>query len=124
MSFPQAIEAGFKNYVNFSGRALRSEYWFWFLFTALAEIVLAIFEFVTGIGVLTLLFGLATLLPGVAVTVRRLHDINKSGWFVLLVLIPIVGAIILIVWMCQGGWRDANRFGPAPLAPSGPLQAA
>jgi uncharacterized membrane protein YhaH (DUF805 family) len=113
MSFTQAIEAGFKNYVNFNGRALRSEYWFWFLFVVLAQVVLAIVDSVMGLNVLTIVFGLAALLPGIAVSIRRLHDIDKSGWFLLLSLIPIVGAIIVLVWMCQAGTPGPNRFGPA-----------
>ena len=112
MSFPQAIEAGIKNYVNFNGRAVRSEYWFWVLFTLLGQIALTIIDMVIGIRVLTVLFALSTLLPGLAVSVRRLHDLDKSGWYLLLVLIPLVGAIILIVWACQEGTRGPNRFGP------------
>ena len=112
MSFAQAIEAGFKNYVNFSGRAVRSEYWYWVLFTLLGQIVLMIVDRVIGISLLTVLFALATLLPGLAVSVRRLHDLDKSGWFLLLAFIPLVGAIILIVWACQEGTPGPNRFGP------------
>ncbi|HUG37251.1 MAG TPA: DUF805 domain-containing protein [Candidatus Limnocylindrales bacterium] len=115
MTFTQAIEAGFKNYTNFSGRAVRSEYWFWFLFEVLVQLGLWIVDSVTGIGVLGILFTLGTLLPGIAVTVRRLHDIDKSGWFLLVGLIPIVGAIIMLVWMCQEGTPGPNRFGPVPV---------
>jgi len=120
MSFSQAIEAGFKNYVNFDGRALRSEYWFWFLFVVLAQVVLAIVDAVMGMGlnVLTIVFGLASLLPGIAVSIRRLHDIDKSGWFLLLSFIPIVGAIIVLVWMCQASTPGPNRFGPPRLIPA------
>jgi uncharacterized membrane protein YhaH (DUF805 family) len=115
MTFPQAIEAGFKNYVNFSGRASRSEYWFWVLFSAVGQTVFALVDAMTGIVVFTALFVLSTLLPGIAVAVRRLHDLDKSGWFLLLALIPLVGAIILIVWACQEGTRGPNRFGaPSP----------
>ena len=116
MSFTQAIESGFKNYVNFNGRARRSGYWYWVLFVSLFTIVGSIVNAVTEIGVLAGVFGLATLLPSLGVGVRRLHDIDKSGWFLLLWLIPIVGAIILIVWACQAGTRGANRFGPDPVA--------
>ena len=111
MSFPEAIKAALTNYVNFSGRALRSEYWFFFLFVIVVHVVLLIVEHVTGIGMLSIIFGLAVLLPGLAVSVRRLHDLDKSGWFVLIGLIPIVGAIIVLVWMCQQGTSGANRFG-------------
>jgi uncharacterized membrane protein YhaH (DUF805 family) len=111
MTFPQAIEAGFKNYVNFSSRASRSEYWFWILFSVVGQIVFAIADAMTGIRVLSVLFVLSTLLPGIAVAVRRLHDLDKSGWFLLLVLVPLVGAIILIIWACQEGTAGPNRFG-------------
>jgi len=111
MTFPQAIEAGFKNYVNFSSRASRSEYWFWILFSVVGQAVFAVADAMTGFGVLSVLFVLSTLLPGIAVAVRRLHDLDKSGWFLLLVLVPLVGAIILIVWACQEGTRGPNRFG-------------
>jgi uncharacterized membrane protein YhaH (DUF805 family) len=112
MTFPQAIEAGFKNYVNFNSRASRAEYWFWVLFSAVGQTVFAIVDMMTGIGVFSALFALSTLLPGIAVSVRRLHDLDKSGWLLLLVFIPLVGAIIVIVWACQEGTRGPNRFGP------------
>ena len=123
MSFPQPIEAGFKNYVDFNGRAVRSEYWYWVLFTLLGQIVLMIVDRVIGISLLTVLFALATLLPGLAVSVRRLHDLDKSGWFLLLVLIPVVGAIILLVWACKEGTPGPNRFGPARPQIAGAHQA-
>jgi uncharacterized membrane protein YhaH (DUF805 family) len=115
MSFPQAVEAGFRNYVNFNGRALRSEYWYWVLFTAVGQAALAIIDAITGIGVLTAVFALSTILPGIAVSVRRLHDLDKSGWFALLVFIPLVGTIILIYWACQEGTPGPNRFGLPPV---------
>ncbi|HXJ83426.1 MAG TPA: DUF805 domain-containing protein [Candidatus Methylomirabilis sp.] len=115
MTFTEAIAAGFKNYVNFSGRALRSEYWYWCLFTGLAQIVLTVLDLRAGTSVLALLFTLVTLPPGIAVSVRRLHDIDKSGWFLLVGLIPIVGAIVLLVWCGREGSRGSNRFGSAPM---------
>ncbi len=112
MNFGEAISSGFSNYVNFSGRAARSEYWFWVLFTIIAEIVTGIVDVLLGITLVTTLFVLVTLLPGVAVAVRRLHDLDRTGWWLLLVFIPLVGAIVLIVWFCTIGY---NRFGPDPL---------
>jgi uncharacterized membrane protein YhaH (DUF805 family) len=114
MTFAQAIEAGFKNYVNFNGRARRSEYWYWFLFQILAQIVLSIVDAITGIGFLTIVFALATIVPGIAVSVRRMHDIDKSGWYLLIGLIPIVGAIILIIWFVKEGTPGQNQYGPSP----------
>jgi uncharacterized membrane protein YhaH (DUF805 family) len=121
MNFTQAIAAGFKNYVNFTGRASRSEYWYWVLFYFIVMIVAAVidyalFETDTGTGPIGSLAGLAMLLPSLSVAVRRLHDIDRSGWWVLLWLIPIIGWIILIIWYCTKGTPGPNRFGPDPLA--------
>jgi uncharacterized membrane protein YhaH (DUF805 family) len=117
MNFGQAIQAGFRNYANFNGRASRSEYWYWML---LWLIVALVDEFVlpeqgpahTIRLLLLLVFGI----PTVAVSARRLHDIDKSGWFQLVWMIPIVGWILLLVWGCRKGTEGPNRFGPDPLA--------
>ena len=119
MNFGEAIAAGFAKYVNFADRASRSEYWYWFLFTVLGEVVTNIIDAVIGVQLTTAIFGLAVLLPGIAVGVRRLHDLERSGWWLLLGFIPIVGAIVLIVWFCTKGTDGANRFGPDPLRGSG-----
>jgi uncharacterized membrane protein YhaH (DUF805 family) len=115
MGFVQAISSGFSNYVNLSGRACRSEYWFWILFTALAEIVTGTIDLLIGADVTTGLFGLATFLPTLAVTIRRLHDLDRTGWWYLLVLVPIIGWIVLLIWMCTKGTGGPNRFGADPL---------
>ena len=116
MGFGDAIKSGFSNYVNFSDRASRSEYWYWVLFTILAEIVTSIVDYAIGYQVTTSLFGLAVFLPGLAVAIRRLHDLDRSGWWFLLAFIPIVGWIILIIWYCSRGSEGQNRFGPDRLA--------
>jgi uncharacterized membrane protein YhaH (DUF805 family) len=121
MNFGEAISSGFSNYVNFAGRAIRSEYWYWVLFVFLAEIVTGIVDFVLGVQITTTIFGLAVLLPGLAVAVRRLHDLDRSGWWVLLALIPLIGAIVLLVWFCSRGTEGSNRFGPDPLAGAGQM---
>jgi uncharacterized membrane protein YhaH (DUF805 family) len=119
MNFTQAISSGFSNYVNFSGRAIRSEYWYWVLFVCLAEVVTSIVDYAIGFNLTTGLFGLAVLLPGIAVSVRRLHDLDRSGWWLFLGVIPLIGAIVLIVWFCSRGTVGPNRFGPDPLAAIG-----
>ena len=91
MNFVETISAGFSNYVNFSGRACRSEYWYWVLFIVLGAIVAVIIDEVLGMPLIDPLFALATLLPSIAVAVRRLHDIDRSGWWLLLGFIPLVG---------------------------------
>lgn len=116
MNFTQAISSGFSNYVNFAGRAIRSEYWYWVLFMIVASIVTSIIDVVLGIRLFEPIFSLAVLLPSIAVGVRRLHDLDRSGWWLLLGLIPLIGAIVLIVWYCSRGSVGANRFGPDPLA--------
>ena len=121
MTFGQAISSGFSNYVDFSGRAYRSEYWYWVLFVILAEIVTSIVDYVIGYQLTTGLFGLAVFLPGLAVGVRRLHDVDRSGWWLLLGLIPLIGAIVLIIWFCTRGTPGPNRFGPDPLAGFGQI---
>jgi len=107
MTFGESISTCFSKYATFNGRASRSEYWWFVLFTFLVSLA-------TGMVSQTMsgLFSLAVLLPSLAVGVRRLHDIDKSGWFLLLGLIPIVGWIILIVWAAQEG-KEPNRFSAA-----------
>jgi uncharacterized membrane protein YhaH (DUF805 family) len=119
MNFAQAISSGFSNYVNFGGRAARSEYWYWVLFWFLGTIVAEIIDGVLGRTVIYPLFGLAIILPSIAVAVRRLHDTDRGGWWILLGLIPIVGIIILIIWYCAKGTDGPNRFGPDPLGSFG-----
>ena len=119
MGFGEAISTGFSNYVNFSGRAVRSEYWYWTLFTIVGGIVASVVDMAAfgggmmagGLGIVAALFNLAILLPSIAVGVRRLHDLDKSGWWLLLIFIPLIGAIILIVWFCTRGTPGPNRFG-------------
>jgi uncharacterized membrane protein YhaH (DUF805 family) len=132
MNFPQAIKSGFTNYVTFSGRASRSEYWQWILFYVLLSFVAgaldrSMFHAVTVVsdmphrmmiadrgpfgGLVTLLM----FLPTLSVAVRRLHDQDRSGWAVLVGIIPIIGWIIWIIWACTKGTTGDNRYGPDPL---------
>jgi uncharacterized membrane protein YhaH (DUF805 family) len=106
--------------VGFKGRAARSEYWYWTLFVYLLLIVcwlidMTVFGFnTTGVNPMTVLATLATLLPTLAVSARRLHDIDRSGWWALLIF-TVIGYIVLIYWACLRGTVGANRFGPDPL---------
>ena len=116
MGFVDAIKSGFGNYVNFSGRAARSEFWYWTLFTVLANLVAGIIDAVLGgVGLVGLIVSLALLLPGIAVSVRRLHDLDRTGWWLLLVFTGI-GVILLLIWDCMKGTTGSNRFGADPLA--------
>ena len=110
-----------KNYATFTGRARRSEYWFftlfYFIFLVMAVILdnlLGITIEDTGIGPLYFISILAMIIPGLAVTVRRLHDVGKSGWFYFIVLIPIIGSIWLLVLMATDGMPGRNQYGPNP----------
>jgi len=118
MNFTQAITSGFQNYVNFKGRAARSEFWYWVLFAFIAGIVAGLIDLVlfgaAGISLLQNLVGLALFLPGLAVSVRRLHDIDRTGWWILIAF-TVIGIIVLIAWDCIRGTVGPNRFGPDPL---------
>ena len=104
MTFGESIKTCFTKYADFTGRATRPEYWWWFLFLVLGTIGASIIS-----DTVSALFSLATLLPSLAVGCRRLHDIDKSGWFLLLNLIPVIGWVILLYWAVQEG-REPNRF--------------
>ena len=112
MGFTEAVSSGFRKYTDFKGRSRRSEFWYWTLFSYLGLLAATIVDAVTTGFLLQLVFGLATFLPGLAVAVRRLHDIDKSGWWVLLVFAIVIGLIILIVWYIREGTKGQNRFGP------------
>lgn len=103
-----------KNYVGFEGRARRKEYWNFALFNFLISLALAVVDAMLETGILTGLYGLAVLLPGLAVSVRRLHDTNRSGWWLLIGLIPVVGAIALLVFALLDSDPDPNRYGSSP----------
>jgi uncharacterized membrane protein YhaH (DUF805 family) len=119
MGFLEAVKSVFSNYVNFSGRAVRSEYWYWVLFSLICGIATAILDVGlfpdNDISPLNTLFSLATFLPSLAVGARRLHDIDRSGWW-LLIMLTIIGVIVLIVWFCQKSDPGPNRFGPPQFA--------
>jgi len=121
MDFMTAVRACFAKYVDFSGRARRSEYWYFALFSFLLGIVTSVIDAVLGTGyddttggLVNSLGSLVLLLPSLAVAVRRLHDIGRSGWWFLLVLIPIIGWIVLIVWFCTDTKRGENKYGADP----------
>lgn len=104
------------NYANFNGRARRQEYWMFVLFNLLISIGANIIDYVLGTSFISLLYSLAVFIPGLAVSVRRLHDTGKSGWMMLIALIPIIGAIWLIVLFATEGDMGPNKYGPDPKA--------
>jgi len=117
MGFRQAIAACFSKYADFHGRAARPEYWWFALFNALVSVVASIVDKnVVGVPVLQAIVALALVIPTLAVAVRRLHDIDRSGWWLLIAVIPLIGGVALLIWFCLRGAAGDNRFGPAPSA--------
>jgi uncharacterized membrane protein YhaH (DUF805 family) len=122
MRLVDAVRLVLSKYVTFSGRAGRAEFWWWVLALLLAAFVAGILDGLLfggdqpGSGPLAAVLALATLLPHLAVSVRRLHDIDRTGWWLLLSLVPIVGTLVLIYFYVLAGTPGANRFGPTPPA--------
>ena len=115
------IEA-LRKYAVFGGRSRRKEYWFFVLFVVVISTVLTsvdgligAYDRSTGVGLLSAIFSLAILIPSISVSVRRrLHDIDRTGWWVLISLVPLVGWIVLLVFHVQDGTPGTNRYGPNP----------
>ena len=108
-----------KNYATFSGRARRKEYWMFALIQSIVWVImygLMLTSDSSLIAGICILFALATIVPSLAVVVRRLHDIDRSGWFYFISFIPLVGPLILLVWSCKAGTTGANRYGADPKA--------
>lgn len=105
MTFAESIRTCFRKYADFNGRAARPEFWWWVLFVIVVGIVLGSIN-----ERLAQLFSLATILPNIAVTARRLHDIDRSGWWQLVGLIPVIGWIIVVYWCAQPS-KETTRFG-------------
>ena len=109
-----------KKYAVFSGRARRKEYWYFALFNFIIGFVLGLIDAVLGLtmvgtsGLLSSLYFLAVLLPTIGVSVRRLHDTGRSGWWILIGLIPLIGAIILLFYMVSDSQEGTNQYGPSP----------
>ena len=107
----------FKKYAEFSGRATRTQYWMFILFFMIIYFVLALIDVFVGTMVLAFIFNVAVFLPSIAIAARRLHDTGRTGWWQLIVLIPLIGAIVLIVFFVQDSVED-NEYGPNPKAAS------
>ena len=116
------IEA-LKKYAVFGGRSRRKEYWYFVLFSLIVSLVLSAVDallgtsgFASNVGLLGGIYGLAIIIPSIAVSVRRLHDIDRTGWWVLISLVPVIGTIVLLVFAVLDGTPGENRFGPNPKA--------
>jgi uncharacterized membrane protein YhaH (DUF805 family) len=126
VDFATAVKSFWANYRNFKGRARRSEYWFIQLFLVLTNLAAAVIDLALmngdvdrfiangGGGMVGLIWILATIVPAIAVLVRRLHDIGKSGWWALMVLVPFIGFIVILVFTLQDSQAGANSYGPSP----------
>jgi uncharacterized membrane protein YhaH (DUF805 family) len=138
MNMQDAVSSVFRNYATFSGRARRAEYWWFILFSIVVSAILSMidgavfgysFTSATGEGsaafaysspgILPSIWSLATLLPSLAVAARRLHDTGRSGWWLLIFLIPLVGVIVLLVWFASRGYPGTNAYGPDPVGAEG-----
>jgi uncharacterized membrane protein YhaH (DUF805 family) len=133
MSFTTAVRSVLSQYAGFGGRARRAEYWWFALFSVIVGIATSILDVALGTdfegsftsnGMFSLVANLALLVPSLAVGVRRLHDTDRSGWWILIGLIPLIGAIVLLVFFVQDGTPGQNRFGPSPKYPAMPERAA
>ncbi len=114
MNMSEAVRSVLSQYATFSGRAGRPEFWWWVLATVLGSIVFNGLDHLLGMGELrplSSLYGLAILLPQIAVSVRRLHDIDRTGWWLLIAFLPIIGWLVLLWFYIQPGTPGANRFG-------------
>jgi uncharacterized membrane protein YhaH (DUF805 family) len=118
MNFIEAVQSGFRRYGSASGRSSRSEYWYWTLFTVLVGVVTFAADYAffpaSSWSPIETLSSLALLLPSWAVAIRRLHDINRTGYWVLIVF-TLIGILLLLYWACIKGTDGDNDYGPDPL---------
>ena len=117
-----------KKYAVFSGRARRKEYWYFALFSTLVQLLLMVIDYSigtsdlkTGTSLLVAIYSLAVAIPYLAVSVRRLHDTGRSGWWLLIVLVPIIGGLALLVFTLQDSKPGENQYGPNPKGEASPI---
>jgi uncharacterized membrane protein YhaH (DUF805 family) len=114
MGMPEAVRTVLTKYADFTGRARRSEFWWFYLFNVVVSVVAGLVDQALGFPILQIVVGLGLLIPGLAVGARRLHDTGRSGWWQLIALVPLVGIILLIVWWATDGDRGPNSHGAPP----------
>ena len=114
MDFMTAVKHVFANYANFQGRARRSEFWWFYLFSIICNFVASIVDSAIGLPILSIVLVLGLIIPSLAVTIRRMHDTGRSGWWIFIVLIPLVGIILYIYWFVQRGTVGSNAWGEDP----------
>ena len=116
VGFTDAVRLGLKRWKDFQGRSTRAEFWWWVLFGTLVSVSSQIIDAILGFGIVQVIASLALLIPGLALSVRRLHDINRTGWWLLLYLgaIVFIPFLILFYFYVQPSDQESNRFGPRP----------
>jgi len=125
MNFGDSIKSGFNRYFDFSTRSSRSEYWWWYLFNILSTYALlflggALVNMGMDAGAfLMFIWSIILIIPSIALAVRRLHDTDRSGWWLLIAIVPLIGWILLIIWYVTEGTSGDNRFGADPLIVEG-----
>ncbi len=121
VGFTEAVKSVLSKYADFSGRARRSEYWFWGLATILGYMVALILTAIAKpFTLLAIIFYLGILVPSIAVGARRLHDTGKSGWWLLISVVPLIGGIVLLVFTVTDSAPGSNQYGPNPKGVVGP----
>lgn len=100
-----------KNYAVFSGRSTVRDYWMAVLFNFVISLAIGVVAGTLNLGIVSVLYSIATIIPGLALVFRRLHDSNKSGWCILVNLIPVIGWIVMLVFLCQGSVNEGNNYG-------------
>lgn len=114
MDFMTAVKHVLNNFANFQGRARRSEFWWWALFGLICNAVATVLDGAIGMQLVSIVVALALFIPGLAVSIRRMHDTGRSGWWILIILIPLVGIILYIYWFVQRGTVGPNDWGQDP----------
>ena len=114
MSFSEAVKDGFDHYAKFDGRASRSSFWWWVLFVIIVSIVANILDAAIDATIFTIIVSLGLLLPNLSVAIRRLHDTGRTGWWILIGLIPLIGFIVLLIFYLEKGDPAENEYGPPP----------
>ena len=114
MTFGEAVKSGFDHYVKFDGRASRSMFWWWVLFAILVSIAANIIDAIIWAPIFSLLAAIGLFLPGLSVAIRRLHDTNRTGWWYLIGLVPLIGFIVLLIFFLEQGTPGPNEYGPPP----------
>jgi uncharacterized membrane protein YhaH (DUF805 family) len=114
MNMQEAVRSVLSQYASFSGRARRSEYWFFYLAVVIVTVVATILDLIIGMQILEWIVAAATIVPSISAGARRLHDTGRSGWWQLIGIIPIIGWILLIVWLATDSKPGDNQYGPNP----------